>query len=490
MYIPLDTSDVNANGVGWSCPVDSDLPCIYNFSITLTTTTTINRIELLGLRQGSADYPIVAVTGKEVKYELKINGSLFVVTIPIASEDNIFNLLMTVQNGRNLILTEIAVFTGENINIAVESESYDFVGILSGDVSTSAPIANFQSERFVQQTVDPSETNATTTTTTTTITASITTQTTTQAPPQTTRVNNVQINTTQNTTQTTQNTTQTTLSPSTSSIEQCMTKPIFLSIIGTLGIFIITLLINGIIIVSLLVKNNRKIRRKLHTLEAKKGESFKVYDFDTQQNNSPPRLNTQITVIENMITTDDVYDSLEAVPVTRDSGIGSPNNVMLQRNLIDQNFFQQNSIPVTNSSCYIQPSHPKDERLDECAIVDENEIQMEENVAFRDTVMPQISVQMCESYKQGNLGIPMTENIGYMSSRSKQQLPIAPIQQENLGTPMTENIGYLKSRNGLSVSGLQNVEPKHIYASIANDYCIAIPDRNSEMTGYNVLKHK
>lgn len=444
----------------------------------------INRIELLGLVQGSASYPLVILMGEETDYERTVDGNLFVVSVPIGSKVNLLNLSLIVEPGRNLILTEFAVFTGENVNIAVESESYTFQGIMSDDVSTSAPIANFQSDQFSTQTVAASNTI-----TTTQPAPQTTTQTTTQSAPQTTRVNNTQINTIQNTQQTTQNTTESISTPPASLMDQCMTQTILISIIGVLGIFIITVLLNSIIVVAILAKNNRKIRRKLHALEAKKGESFKLYDFETKQSIPPRLLNTKTIINENMITTDDVYDSLE-VPVTGDSGIGSPSNATLQRNSVNPNFFHQSSVPMTESSCFIISNRMTNERPNECPIMDENEVHMEENVAFRDTSVPQICVERCESYKQENLGIPMTENLSYMSSRTKPQLPAAPIQQENLGIPMTENIGYVSSRNGPIVPEFQNGEPKHIYASIATEYCIPIPDKNSEMTGYNVLRHK
>ena len=461
----------------------------------------INRIELLGLKQGSADYPIVTLSGREVEYELTIDGSLFVVTVPIGSEVNSLNLSLTVQNGRKLLLTEFALFTGENVNIAVANESYTFEGILPQEFPTSATIANYQLDRFAQQTIDPSIVGTTTTTTTAT---TQTTQTTTQAASRTTRVNNIQTNTTRNPQQTAQITTQTTLNPTAASIEQCMPGTVFASIIGVLGISIITMLVNSIIVVVILARNNRKIRRKLHDMESMQGESFKLYEFGSQQNNLPPTqlLSSQGTVIENMITTDDVYDSIE-VPVTRDSGIESPNNGMLQRNYMNPDLFYKGAIPVTNSSCVILPNRLTDERYYECSVMDENEVPMEENVAFRETMMPQICVEKCESLKQDNLNIPMTENIGYVSSRKTPQLSIAPTQQDNLNIPMTENIGYVSSRktpqlsiaptqqDNLNIPMTENIgEPKQIYCSITEEYCVAIPERNMEMTGYNVLQHK
>ncbi|KAI6659216.1 hypothetical protein LOD99_14889 [Oopsacas minuta] len=432
---------ITTDGVGWNCQSDRDQSCIFYVKIKLSRTAYISRVVIFGLIQGSDRLPEVKMTSNPDKSPTNgiLIDNIYSITTSIDSNENLFQFSFTVAAGTNIVLSEIAVFTGEDVNIAVENVGYNYVGeIPEEERPTSSHIANFQNgASFDAQTIgDRTETGTTIPSTTTESTI--------------TMENTNTFQSTISTISTTQIDASTAVDPQPLK-DDCTARSVFFSIVGTLGIFVITTLLNSIIIIVLLARNNRKVRRKLHALQNSKTESFRNYAENVQQE----------TVIVNSISIDDVYDSLTTRDTSnqRDSGFDSPSNANpIIRNstyCINSNLMNQNSSSITvvdNTSCHQAVPHINQ---DTC-VQDEHEVQMEDNIAYTDhNKLPEICIETCqESLQQAHLGIPMVDNAGYVSAR---------------------NCLGVKMKNGTK-EPLEVCDVKHIYASIGNECCIAIPE--------------
>ena len=569
VYICLDITNIEETGVGWSCPPDIDLGCVFRLRIQLTAEVDVDRIVISGLTDGVIVSPQIEIL--ELRTDpntLNVDNNLYSITIPIDDEITNVSMRLSIGSGKNLVLTEITVYSTEDINISVLNPAYSFSSVVPIVTPTSPNIATTQlpnipitTTTVLTENQNTPNTVATTSTslnnmntTNTTFTPQNTTNTTftpqkttiqtntTFTPQKTTNTTFTPQNTT-NTTFTPQKTTNTTFTPQNTTIqtntdsprpeatEDCKIQSISLSIIGVLSIFIVTMLFNSIIIIALLAKNNRKIRRKLNTLEQAKKDTPTIASYikSYKKRHTQPELG--LTVVENRIAADDMYELPEPrqEPISvniihnMDSGFASPSAAVsqLQNNNFNNLSVNTDYVQMENLSLSAQKEtkHDSDPQ-------DEFEVPIQENTTYSSiqrTGLPRISIENCDNSIYGNsLDVPMEENIGYISNleipmqentaySSIQRTGVPRISIENcdnsiygsnLDIPMEENIGYISTKNVLVVNRptepngifngkVENSDIKHIYASITNECCVEFPIRNTgEFPSYNVLVHK
>ena len=548
-YNCLDIDNYEETAVGWICPEDIDLGCSFDLNIQLTTSTTIERIVLFGLSAGEVTYPEVEIA--EIKFvleDIKVENKLFTISIPIDEELTNIRMKLWIENGKILVLSEVALYSTDDINLSVLDIAYDFLGVDPVELPTSENIADFQRNNnreangntFVENTVKTDNTMATTVLNTTI-------QTNTTFTPQNTTF------TPQNTTQIATTTIQTT--PSFPDIKDCQKQSIFLSIIGVLSIFMITLLFNSVIIIALLAKNNRKLRRKMNTLEHPKNPASTISSYIKGYKMRHVQPELDLTVVQNRIAIDDMYDNPQttseqtnAVNMIHniDSGFASPITPVPNIHYGVIEHLDSLSVPMTANAGYAQigpiECSVSNESQYECCVQEEFEVPMEENVAYSSIQrkdLPQICVDRCgNSLEPNTLDIPMVDNVAYSSIQRKGFQQVCIDRRENslepntldipmvdnvayssiprkgpqqisidrcgnsLELPMVENIGYISSRNALTVNraqmpnsvfsgGVGSSDIKQIYSSIANECSVEFPMRkNGEFPSYNVLVHK
>ena len=434
--ICLDITNIGETGVGWSCPPDIDLGCVFRLRIQLTAEVDVDRIVISGLTDGVIVSPQIEIL--ELRTDpntLKVDNNLYSITIPIDDEITNVSMRLSIGSGKNLVLTEITVYSTEDINISVLNPAYGFSSLVPIVTPTSPNIATTQlpntpitTTTVLTENQNTPNTVATTTTslnnmntTNTTFTPQNTTNTTftpqkttntTFTPQKTTNTTFTPQNTT-NTTFTPQKTTNTTFTPQNTTIqtntnsprpeatEDCKIQSISLSIIGVLSIFIVTMLFNSIIIIALLAKNNRKIRRKLNTLEQAKKDTPTIASYikSYKKRHTQPELG--LTVVENRIAADDMYELPEPrqEPISvniihnMDSGFASPSAAVSQLQYNNFNNLSVNTdyVQMENLSLSAQKETKHD-----CDPQDEFEVPIQENTAYSSiqrTGLPRISIE-------------------------------------------------------------------------------------------------
>ena len=513
----LDIKNFEETGVGWTCPSDKDLGCVFDLNIQLTNETDIDEIVIFGLSDGQIVTPQAVAPEYRIR-DIEIQNKLFTITIRIDLEVSNIRMQLSIGNGKSLVLTEIAVYSDvDDVNLSVQSIAYNYVSIISEEIPTSSNIDNCQQENVATTNQVENENMSVANTVLidnpnpTTASINMTSQTDTTFTPQNTKIKTnpnpttVSINMTSqtDTTFTPQNTTTTIkTNPNSPNPEigiDCKKQSIFLSTIGVLAIFMVTLLFNSVIVILLLLKNNRKIRKKLSILEQTKTDASTMATYIKSYKMRHAHTEQDLTVIQNRIAADDMYDRQEPIPEpipepkqepvltvniihNIDSGFASPSAAVpnIQYNAMGD--FNSLSIPMTVNTSYAQienlnSSAQRETDYDSC-VQDEFEVPLEDNSAYSSmptTVLPQICVENCDTSinVDTQLNIPMADNIGYISGRNESAVNKALVPNE------------------MFTGKIENNDIKHIYSSIANECSIDFPTRKSgEFPSYNVLVHK